>query len=152
MNPGMSDDSVKDYYRLLSASKTEKNVKQKMRYDAVLLFMEGYPRKQISQILHIPLRTVSDHISHYKKGGIEALDKAAGRPQEALRCTGGRTPVCDFHEDSTGSRRGCFCQLDCRSCLRLCGTAVRSIFQHPGNAQSFSTAGASLYQADLYIE
>lgn len=46
MNPGMSDDSVKDYYRLLSASKTEKNVKQKMRYDAVLLFMEGYPRNR----------------------------------------------------------------------------------------------------------
>ena len=84
MNPGMSDDSVKDYYRLLSASKTEKNVKQKMCYDAVLLFMEGYPRKQISQILHIPLRTVSDHISHYKKGGIEALVliKQPGAPRK----------------------------------------------------------------------
>lgn len=66
MNTGILDDSVKDYYRLLSVSKTEKNVKSKMCYDAVLLFMEDYPRKQISQILHIPLRTVSDHISHYK--------------------------------------------------------------------------------------
>ena len=61
MNTGILDDSVKDYYRLFTASKTEKSVKQKMRYDVVLLYMEGYPGKQISQILHIPLRTVSYH-------------------------------------------------------------------------------------------
>ena len=84
MNTGMLDDSVKDYCRLLTVSKAEKNVRQKMCYDAVLLYMEGYPRKQISQILHIPLRTVSDHISHYKKGGIEApvLKKQPGAPRK----------------------------------------------------------------------
>lgn len=84
MNTGILEDSVKDYYRLLTASKAEKNVKQKMHYDAVLLYMEGCPRKQISQILHIPLRTVSDHISHYKKGGIEALIliKQPGAPKK----------------------------------------------------------------------
>ena len=53
MNTLTLSDSIKDYYRLLMASKTEKNVKQKNRYDAVLLYMEGYPRKQIAQILHI---------------------------------------------------------------------------------------------------
>ena len=73
MNTRALCDSIKDYYRLLMASKTEKSVKQKNRYDAVLLYMEGYPRKQISAILHIPLRTVSYHISSYEKGGIGAL-------------------------------------------------------------------------------
>ena len=55
MNTRALYDSIKDYYRLLMASKTEKNVKQKNRYDVVLLYMEGYPRKQISAILHITL-------------------------------------------------------------------------------------------------
>ena len=73
MNTLALSDSIKDYYRLLMASKTEKNVKQKNRYDAVLLYMEGYPRKQISQILHIPHRTVNYHILNYEKGGIESL-------------------------------------------------------------------------------
>jgi len=84
MNTGTLDDSVKDYYRLLKASKAEKSVKQKMRYDVVLLYMEGYPRKQISQILHIPLRTVSYHISHYENGGMEALIliKQPGAPKK----------------------------------------------------------------------
>ena len=72
MNTGILDDSVTDYYRLFTASKTEKSVKQKMRYDVVLLYMEGYPGKQISQILHIALRTVSYHISRYENGGIES--------------------------------------------------------------------------------
>ncbi len=66
-------DSIKDYYRLLMASKNEKSVKQKNRYDVVLLYMEGYSRKKISEILHIPLRTVSYHILSYEKGGMESL-------------------------------------------------------------------------------
>ena len=84
MNTGILDDSVKDYYRLFTASKTEKSVKQKMRYDVVLLCMEGYPGKQISQILHIPLRTVSYHISRYENGGIESpvLIKQPGAPKK----------------------------------------------------------------------
>lgn len=73
MNTLTLSDSIKDYYRLLMASKTEKNVKQKNRYDAVLLYMEGYPRKQIAQILHIPHRTVNYHILNYEKGDIESL-------------------------------------------------------------------------------
>ena len=66
-------DSIKDYYRLLMASKNEKSVKQKNRYDVVLLYMEGYSRKKISEILHIPLRTVSYHILSYEKEGMESL-------------------------------------------------------------------------------
>ena len=46
MNTGIPDDSVKDYYRLLTASKKGKNVKQKLRYDTILLYLEGYPGKQ----------------------------------------------------------------------------------------------------------
>lgn len=73
MNTQALSDSIKDYYRLLMAAKIEKSVKQKKRYDVVLLYMEGYPRKQISEILHIPLRTVSYHILSYEKGGIDSL-------------------------------------------------------------------------------
>ncbi len=76
MNTLTLSDSIKDYYRLLMASKTEKNVKQKNRYDAVLLYMEGYPRKQIAQILHIPHRTVYN--VPYK------VDTARGR--DCLKC------------------------------------------------------------------
>lgn len=73
MNTRVLSDSIKDYYRLLMASKNEKSVKQKNRYDVVLLYMEGYPRKKISAVLHIPLRTVSYHILNYEKGGIQSL-------------------------------------------------------------------------------
>lgn len=73
MNTMELSDSIKDYYRLLMASKNEKGVKQKNRYDVVLLYMEGYSRKKISEILHIPLRTVSYHILSYEKGGMESL-------------------------------------------------------------------------------
>lgn len=73
MNTQALSSSIKDYYRLLMASRTEKSVKQKNRYDAVLLYMDGYPRKQISEILRIPVRTVSYHILSYEKGGIESL-------------------------------------------------------------------------------
>ena len=35
--------------------------------------MEGYPRNQIAEILHIPYRTVCSHIASYQKGGMGAL-------------------------------------------------------------------------------
>ncbi len=73
MNTRVLSDSIKDYYRLLMASKNEKSVKQKNRYDVVLLYIEGYSRKKISEVLHIPRRTVSYHILNYEKGGIESL-------------------------------------------------------------------------------
>lgn len=84
MNTGIPDDSVKDYYRLLTASKKEKNVKQKLRYDTVLLYLEGYPGKQISEILHIPRRTVNYHISRYENSGMESLilGKHPGAPKK----------------------------------------------------------------------
>ena len=44
MNTKAFDDSIKEYFRILLASKKEKNVKQKNRYDAVLLYMEGLRR------------------------------------------------------------------------------------------------------------
>lgn len=76
--------SEKEYSQLLLASKNEKSVKQKKRYDAVLLYMEGYERNQIAEILHIPYRTVCDHISGYQKEGIDALIliKHTGAPRK----------------------------------------------------------------------
>ena len=50
MNTGIPDDSVKDYYRLLTASKKEKNVKQKLRYDTVLLYLEGGSEEHTSEL------------------------------------------------------------------------------------------------------
>ena len=60
--------SEEEYSQLLLASKNEKKVKQKNRFDTVLLYMEGYSRKQIAEILHIPHRTVCAHIAGYQKG------------------------------------------------------------------------------------
>ena len=84
MNTGIPDDSVKDYYRLLTASKKGKNVKQKLRYDTILLYLEWYPGKQISEILHIPRRTVNYHISRYENSGMESLvlGKHPGAPKK----------------------------------------------------------------------
>jgi len=39
----------------------------------VLLYLEGRSRREISEVLHIPLRTVSGYISLYAEGGAEAL-------------------------------------------------------------------------------
>ena len=58
---------------LLWRSKHETYAKQKNRYDAVILWLEGRPRKSISEVLHTPLRTVSAHILAYQSGGIDAL-------------------------------------------------------------------------------
>lgn len=74
----------KEIEALLSLSKQETSVKQKRRYDAVLLFLEGYARKEIAKVLHIPERTVSNHIEAYQKGGKEALllKKHTGAPRK----------------------------------------------------------------------
>ncbi len=54
-------------------SKSEKNIKQKNQYDAVLFYLEGRSHHEISEVLHIPHRTVSEYIFLYMKGGAEAL-------------------------------------------------------------------------------
>lgn len=59
--------------KLRYLSKNEKNVKQKRRYDSVLLCMEGYTEKEASEILHISIRTVNANVGLYKKGGTDAL-------------------------------------------------------------------------------
>ncbi|RKI38098.1 helix-turn-helix domain-containing protein, partial [bacterium D16-59] len=59
--------------KFVQLSKNEKDGKQKKRYDAVLLYLEGRSRREISEILHIPRRTVSGYISLYTEGGAEAL-------------------------------------------------------------------------------
>lgn len=68
-----SEEKKAEAEKLLELSKKEQNVKQKLRYDTALLYLEGRQPKDISAYLHIPQRTVSYHIGKYKKGGIEAL-------------------------------------------------------------------------------
>ena len=86
MNTKSIDELIKDYFRLLLASKGEKRAKQKKRFDTILLYMEGYPRKQIAEILHIPHRTVNYYIARYKKEGFDALFlmKQPGAPKNFL--------------------------------------------------------------------
>lgn len=69
----MERGKTKEYRELLEVSKKEKRVKQKKRYDTVVLYQEGYSRKEIAKVLHIPYRTVCDHVRRYQDGGIEAL-------------------------------------------------------------------------------
>lgn len=84
MNTKSIDELIKDYFRLLLASKGEKRAKQKKRFDTILLYMEGYPRKQIAEILHIPHRTVNYYIARYKKEEFDALFlmKQPGAPKK----------------------------------------------------------------------
>ena len=73
-----------DMEKLLILSKKEQKVKQKNRYDVVLLYLEGYSRRTISNVLHIPARTVASHIAIYQKGGVDALliKKQPGRQRK----------------------------------------------------------------------
>ena len=79
-----TSDVLNDREELLRLSKQERNVKQKNRYDVVLLFLEGHSRREISQVLHIPSRTVSSHIAAYQKSGISSLSikKQPGRKKK----------------------------------------------------------------------
>ena len=58
---------------LLRLSRSGKRAKQKNRYDVVLLHLEGHESKEISELLHTPVRTVNTHIAACKKGGAAAL-------------------------------------------------------------------------------
>ena len=57
----------KDIEQSIELSQNEKRVKQKLIYDAVLLFLEGYKRNEISKILHVKQRkTRNGKLSHQK--------------------------------------------------------------------------------------
>ena len=47
------ESNQKDIERLIELSQNEKRVKQKLVYDSVLLFLEGYKRSEVSKILHV---------------------------------------------------------------------------------------------------
>lgn len=59
--------------QLLSLSKQTTSVKQKNRYDTVILYLKNYEQKEIAEILHTPQRTISAHIRTFCTQGIEAL-------------------------------------------------------------------------------
>ena len=62
-----------DIEELSKLSKQEKNVKQKKRYDVVLLHLEGKTNGKISEYLHVSLRAVSTYLSLYRNGGVNSL-------------------------------------------------------------------------------
>ena len=67
------ESNQKDIEQLMELSQNEQRVKQKLIYDAVLLFLEGYKRSEVSKILHVKQGTVNDHIRKYLKNGIDSL-------------------------------------------------------------------------------
>lgn len=91
-----------EHRKILGLWKQEKNVKQKNRYHVVLLYLEGYPRREIAGVLHTAYRTVCDHIARYQEDGIEGLriKKQPGaekklteeQEQEFLRIISTQTP------------------------------------------------------------
>ena len=58
---------------LLKLAQQTTSIKQKNRYDAVILYLKDYSRNEIAEILHTPKRTVSYHIRTYFTKGIDAL-------------------------------------------------------------------------------
>ena len=58
---------------LMELIKHTSSIKQKNRYDAVILYLKDYSRNEIAEILHTPKRTVSYHIHTYFTKGIDAL-------------------------------------------------------------------------------
>ncbi len=56
-------------------SKATKDVRMKLRYDAVRLYLQGRTRKEIAAILNITYQTVSEYINAYKNSGVDGLIK-----------------------------------------------------------------------------
>lgn len=154
MNTMHIDDLIKDYFRLLLASKAEKRTKQKKRFDAVLLYMEGYPRKQIADILHIPHRTVSYYIARYNKEGFDALflirqpgapKKLSDEQEKELVST-----VCNRTPEEAGV--GIFANWTAPLACAFVKKEFWSILQQQRDAGSFCAAGPALYQTNVYTE
>ena len=80
MHSKIDDEAMEELRKL---SQKEKNVKQKKRYDVVIAHYEGYKHEIISELLHVSRRSITQYVSDYKKGGIDALliKKQSGRPK-----------------------------------------------------------------------
>ena len=100
--------------KLRYLSKNEKNVKQKRRYDSVLLCMEGYTEKEASEILHISIRTVNANVGLYKKGGTDALliKKQPGMQKKIDSRAGKRIIQYHCYKNTGRSRYRYFRKLD----------------------------------------
>lgn len=59
-------------------------MKQKKRYDAVLLHLEGHGYSEIAKILHVPSRTISTYLKLYRETGVDGLTlkKQTGQPRK----------------------------------------------------------------------
>ena len=77
---------------LLKLAQQTTSIKQKNRYDAVILYLKDYSRDEIAEILHTPKRTVSYHIHTYFTKGIDALliKKQPGAKKKTYGRTGTR--------------------------------------------------------------
>lgn len=58
---------------LLRKIRSEASPRMKLRYDIILLHMEGYTNKEISEIYHLSPCTVGNYIRSYKANGVDGL-------------------------------------------------------------------------------
>lgn len=142
----MNNQSVNsEIEKFVQLSKTEKNVKQKKRYDVVLLYLEGHSRREISEVLHIPRRTVSSYISLYVEGGAEAL-RIRKQPGRAKFLTDGQEKEL-FHIISTRTPEeagvGIFTNWTAPLACRLAEDRFRVKFSERGMRDLFYRIGLS---------
>ena len=127
------DDKAMEELRKLSQK--EKSVKQKKRYDVVIAHYEGYKHEIISELLHVSRRSITQYVSDYKKGGIDALliKKQSGRPKyltedqekELYNIIATMTPEGDNNNaDTRRSRCGYICKLDSTFSLLSCKAKI----------------------------
>lgn len=60
-------EELKELYR------NETNVRMSLRYNVIILWLQGYKRKNIAEITHIAYITVNEYINKYKAEGIKGL-------------------------------------------------------------------------------
>jgi len=63
---------------LIERIKQTEDPRMKLRYDVIILVLQGYHRNEIAKIFNIHPDTVHNYKKSYRKGGIEGLDM--GKP------------------------------------------------------------------------
>lgn len=68
---------------LQEAMKRERDRRLFERYQAILLYLKGYPMKEIAQIIGRSRETVSSYVKTYEEGGLDNLElkRSSGKPR-----------------------------------------------------------------------
>lgn len=66
-------DGEEDIDALKKIIKSEKNLRMKLRYDTILLYLRGYKKSNIASIFSISYYTVRNYVISYESEGIAGL-------------------------------------------------------------------------------